>query len=399
LDGETGQNAGGSLHAGFRLGTNGHSLALSRVINGTTQLVDYLNYAGTPINWSYGDVPDGQPFYRRAMFYVTPGVTNNGATAPLTVFINEWMADNTAFLVDPADGSFEDWFELYNPGTNAVDLGGYYLTDNLTNKFQFQVPNNGHYVIPAGGYLLVWADDETGQNSTNRMDLHASFALGKGGEAIGVFAGDGTAIDAIVFGAQTSNVSEGRFPDGAASLYGMPTPTPRAANVMPNTAPVLSAIGDRYLTLGQTLTLTACATDNDVPAQLLTYSLGSAPGGAQIGAVSGLVSWTPTVAPSTNGFEVVVTDDGVPNLGDTEAFTVVVVPPPQLGGFTVTGAGLIFSWKSAPGQRYQVEYKAELTDAQWVEVGEERMGTGGMLSHTNAMGSLPRSFFRLLVLP
>ena len=54
------------------------------------------------------------------MFYITPAATNNGTSAPLTVFINEWMADNTAILADPADGQFEDWFELYNPGTNTV---------------------------------------------------------------------------------------------------------------------------------------------------------------------------------------------------------------------------------------------------------------------------------------
>src|ERR1039458_2493759 len=90
------------------------------------------------------------------------------------------MADNTRTLADPADNDFEDWFEIYNPGTNIVDLGGYYLTDNLANKFQFLVPNTGHYLIPPGGFLLVWADNETGQNNTNRADLHANFALSKG---------------------------------------------------------------------------------------------------------------------------------------------------------------------------------------------------------------------------
>ncbi|HXJ74985.1 MAG TPA: CotH kinase family protein, partial [Candidatus Dormibacteraeota bacterium] len=33
-----------------------------------------------------------------------------------TVFINEWMAENTSFIADPADGLYDDWFELYNPG-------------------------------------------------------------------------------------------------------------------------------------------------------------------------------------------------------------------------------------------------------------------------------------------
>ena len=38
---------------------------------------------------------------------------------------NEWAAE-------PASG--DDWFELYNADTNAVDLAGYYFTDNLTNQ-------------------------------------------------------------------------------------------------------------------------------------------------------------------------------------------------------------------------------------------------------------------------
>ncbi|MEI9960362.1 MAG: hypothetical protein WDM76_04290 [Limisphaerales bacterium] len=62
----------------------------------------------------------------------------------------------------------------------------------MSDKFQYQVPANGHYVIPPKGFLLVWADSETNQNSLVRPDLHVNFALGKGGEAIGLFAPDGT---------------------------------------------------------------------------------------------------------------------------------------------------------------------------------------------------------------
>ncbi|HSR87832.1 MAG TPA: CotH kinase family protein, partial [Pontiella sp.] len=63
------------------------------------------------------------------------------------VVINEWMADNDTTLADPADGDYEDWFELYNPGTGTVDLGGCYLTDELTEPFEYQIPDNGHYTL------------------------------------------------------------------------------------------------------------------------------------------------------------------------------------------------------------------------------------------------------------
>ena len=254
------------------------------------------------------------------------------------------MADNTSTLADPADGKFEDWFEIYNPGTNAVDLGGYYLTDSLANKTKFLVPNNGRYVVPPGGYLLVWADDSPAQNTTNKVDLHASFSLSKAGEAIGLFASDGTQIDAVTFGAQTSDVSEGRFPNGAATIYSMPTPTPRAPNVVPNTPPTLDSISDKVIFLGQTLSFVVSATDSDQPPQSLTFALGSgAPSGATIHPGNGQFSWTPSSAPSTNQITVRVTDNGTPNLSAQQTFTVRVQSPPGVTA-RISGGQIQISW-------------------------------------------------------
>ena len=87
--------------------------------------------------------------------------------------------------------------------------------------------------MPAHGFLLVWADGKPSANSTNSPDLHVSFKLDKAGEAIGLFAPDGTAIDALTFGAQTANVSEGRYPDGGALRLFMPTPSPAPPNILP----------------------------------------------------------------------------------------------------------------------------------------------------------------------
>lgn len=398
-DNTTNQTTGNSIHAGVALASGSGSLALTRLVGGVPQVVDYLNYDGLPANWSYGSVPDAQPFYRQEMFYFTPGSTNNGASAPLTVFINEWMADNLAVLADPADGNFEDWFEIFNPGTNAVDLGGYFLTDNLTNKFQFQIPATGQYLIPAGGYLLVWADNESGQNATNRSDLHVNFALAKGGEALGLFAADGTQIDAITFGAQTSNVSEGRFPNGAASVFTMPTPTPRTANVIPNTAPTLAAISNRVVTLGQSLNFAAQGSDTDLPAQVLSYSLLAAPSGASISSSSGVIAWTPTNAPATNQFTVMVADNGTPSLSATQSFAVITAPVPVPGGYVVSGNQFAFSWSSVVGQRFQMEFKDDLNDPGWSPIGGELLGNGATLSFTNSISTSPQRFFRLRVLP
>jgi hypothetical protein len=166
------------------------------------------------------------------------------------------MAANTSAsgIADPADGDYEDWFELYNPGTNTVDLGGYFLTDNLTNKLQYEIPNNGRYILPPAGYLLVWADGETEQNSTNHADLHASFNLRAAGEAIGLFAADGTQIDAVTFTNQAANISQGRSPDGSGNIVLLPMSSPHGANFGASPAPVVTAIGVQGATVALTFT-------------------------------------------------------------------------------------------------------------------------------------------------
>ncbi|HYG22244.1 MAG TPA: lamin tail domain-containing protein [Verrucomicrobiae bacterium] len=397
-DNQVNQNALNQWHAAFQLPARSGRVILSRAISNQVQVVDYLNYTNLTANWSFGDVPDAQPFYRRALFYPTPGVTNNGASAPLSVFINEWLADNSITLPDPADGQYEDWFEIYNPGEAAVNLGGYYLTDNLNNPLQFQIPNNGHYIVPAGGRLLVWADNESTQNSTNRVDLHADFALGKGGEALGLFAPDGTPIDVVVFGSQQTDVSQGRFPDGAASIYFMPAPTPRLPNVVPNSTPVLQFIPSRLVTLGYSLSFAVDASDSDLPAQALSFALLGGTADAEIGLQSGVFTWTPATAPATNTFQVVVTDNGTPSLSATQSFTVVVAPVPPLGGHSAVDGEYRFSWQTFAGQTYQLEYKDSLGDEEWIEIGAPILGTGVPLSFTNGIDESLHGFFRLRIL-
>ena len=81
-------------------------------------------------------------------------------------------------------------------------------------------------IIPAQGFLFVWADSELKQNSPTN-DLHVNFKLAAGGDEIGLFAADAAAIDTVRFGVQTNNLSQGRYPDGSATILFLPVPTPR----------------------------------------------------------------------------------------------------------------------------------------------------------------------------
>jgi len=92
-----------------------------------------------------------------------------------------------------------------------------------------------------------------------------------------------------------------------------------------NSAPVLAAITNRAVSAGTALTLTASATDPDVPANTLTFSLDSAPTGATIQPATGAFSWTPTTAQGgVHTVTVRVTDNGSPSLSATTSFTVTV---------------------------------------------------------------------------
>ncbi len=402
-DNQPAQTTNNEIHAGVLLTAGGGSIALSRLYNGQPQTLDYVNYSGIHADRSFGSFPDGQPFERMEFYYVTPAGTNDGRSAPLVVFINEWMAGNAAALADPADGNFDDWFEIYNPATNAVDLAGYCLTDNLTNKFQYLITTNGPHIVPPGGHLLVWADNETGQNMSGgvpRPDLHVNFRLNLTGEQIGIFAADGSTVDAVTFGSQTNDVSQGRFPDGSASLYYMPgTATPRAANsigITPNTAPVLGAIGNKIVYLGHTLAFTATATDADVPAQALTFTLD--PGAPLAASISGggAFTWTP-VAAGNFPLTIRVTDNGAPSLDDFETINVEVVNHPGFSGFARNGANFELTWDTRAGRAYRVEFKDDLNASAWTFL-QDVVAAGNSLSLTNGALANQR-FYRVTVLP
>jgi hypothetical protein len=306
------------------------------------------------------------------------------------------MAANSTTILNPADGNkADDWFELYNYSTNAVSLAGCYLTDDLAVPLKFAIPAG--YSIPPRGFLLVWADK---LNPAGSPTLHVNFKLAKGGAGIGLFGADGTPVDVVTFGAQGTDISQGRYPDGGSSIVFMPTPTPGTNNIAPNGPPLLPPLADQVLTLGQTLRFMASATDTNFPPELLTYSLGAGfPAGAVINPATGQFTWTPVTAPATNRITVEVINNGTPNLGAVQSFTIQVFAPPQLSQASVVGGQLVFSWTTAPGQSYQVEYKPDLNDTIWLPLGAPVTGTGGSLAATNGLPSGPPAFLRVRLAP
>ena len=100
-----------------------------------------------------------------------------------------------------------------------------------------------------------------------------------------------------------------------------------------NNAPVLAAISDQTVKEGVQLTFNASATDVDLPAQKLMFSLEpGAPAGAVINATNGEFTWTPTETqgPGIHTITVGVTDNGTPALSDSRSFLVTLARLPEL---------------------------------------------------------------------
>ena len=90
-----------------------------------------------------------------------------------------------------------------------------------------------------------------------------------------------------------------------------------------NDEPVLAAIGAKSVVNTGTLAFTASATDQDLPAQTLTFSLINSPVTATINATTGAFSWSPTVATDAGiYYATVCVSDGA--LEDCETITITV---------------------------------------------------------------------------
>jgi len=146
-----------------------------------------------------------------------------------SIVINEFLANNKRCHTDEY-GEFDDWIELFNTGTEAVDVGGMYLSDNFKQPKLWQIPKTApdSTTIPPGGFLILWCD-----KSSEQGVLHVELKLNDNGEQIGLFSSlvtNNTPIDTLTFQAQMADTSYGRFPDGSDNWQLFLNPTPGKAN-------------------------------------------------------------------------------------------------------------------------------------------------------------------------
>jgi hypothetical protein len=144
-----------------------------------------------------------------------------------SIVINELMSNNTSSVSDEF-GDFDGWIELYNTGSNDIPLGGLFLTNDVNDPLMYQIPFTSSEMVSAGGYKLIWADNEDGEG-----DLHTNFTLDQSGGfvAVAYMSGcDVMAADSITYVALDSNQSYGRQTDGGTPWVVFSIATPNAMN-------------------------------------------------------------------------------------------------------------------------------------------------------------------------
>ncbi len=147
------------------------------------------------------------------------GASGN-ATAGKAVVINEAFPNGPS-VSDP------DWVELKNLTGAAVDLSGYRVRDHSLADLSALPAGTS---IDAGGYLVIYADDQADGGVAG--GVHVPWKLsGHKGDEVHLLDRSGTEIDSTIFGIDIpADKSWGRLPDGTGSFV-RTTPTKGAANL------------------------------------------------------------------------------------------------------------------------------------------------------------------------
>jgi hypothetical protein len=146
------------------------------------------------------------------------------------IVINEYSCSNFDSFQDDFQG-YEDWIELYNIGSSAVNISGYYLSDNPAATQKWLIPAGTS--IPANGFIRFWA---SGRDLVNLGNYHTNFKLTqtKSTAEYIVFADQtGSIVDQQQLSVTQKGHSNGRITNGGAEWGVFISPTPGSTNTTP----------------------------------------------------------------------------------------------------------------------------------------------------------------------
>jgi hypothetical protein len=149
-----------------------------------------------------------------------PSGSTGDAGGSRTVVINE------VFPSGPS-AAMPDWVELKNLTGAAIDLGGYQMRDNLVADL---VSLPAGTSIDAGGYLIVYCDDQADGGVAGGVHVPWKLSAKKGDE-VHLLDPSGVELDSTIFGVDVpSDKSWGRLPDGTGTFV-RTTPTQGKSNL------------------------------------------------------------------------------------------------------------------------------------------------------------------------
>ena len=150
--------------------------------------------------------------------------------AKAQVVINEYSCSNLNSYLD-AFNQYEDWIELYNAGGTAVNLSGYWLSDDPNDIQKYAIPAG--VTINPGARRMVFCSDRGVLQGTQ---IHTSFKLKQTYGEKFIFADPaGAILDSTSLYLTYVGHSRGRTTDGAATWSLFTAPTPNAVNAGANT--------------------------------------------------------------------------------------------------------------------------------------------------------------------
>ncbi|MHC4743225.1 MAG: lamin tail domain-containing protein, partial [Planctomycetota bacterium] len=203
-------------HLGFALSADGEALYLYDKPNpdGSRDLIDSVEFGPQINNYTIGRIGWGREWRLNRMTF---NAANKAQPLgdPDTLKINEWLADGQVLFDD-------DFVELYNPHPSPVSLSGMYMTDNpVIEPDKHRIPDLS-FIAPSG-YTVFRVNDG---NDPSELD----FRLSADGEMIALFDSGLNMIDQVLYGPQTTDISQGRLPDGSNSFEFFDLPTPGVSN-------------------------------------------------------------------------------------------------------------------------------------------------------------------------
>lgn len=169
---------------------------------------------------------DASSWHLSAVLGGSPGKGDAPKSAVFPIYVNELVAN--------PDTAQNDAVELFNPNAQAVDVTGWYLTDDFRNPKKFRLPNRS---IPANGYLVL---DNLEANRASAL------SFSRLGEQVYLFSADAAGhltgwYHGFDFGASDAGVSFGRhaISTGAEAFAVQTRPTLGQINAGPRVGPIV----------------------------------------------------------------------------------------------------------------------------------------------------------------